>query len=671
MSTWAWTEIRMHINSIAMRNFGPFLAEERIEFASGSQPVTLVYGENMSGKTSLLNAIRWGLYGVVRGRTGAHIPLQKLLNVGTRRQGSYSFSVEIEIEDMGTVYLITRQAESSRDPRGDGDFETTLHVRKDGKFLSAEEGRRLIHRLLPEEVAHFYLFDGEMLNDFEDLLSDATQQADLIKRSVEEILGVPALENTIEDLQLLLKDAQKRRDKTAQSVAAAEQDANKAQEIADRVSAAEQDNRDLEQQLDDAKSKAEEAEAGLKEFAGIEADIGRLGEWRDKEREAVSRIGSLEEERRVLLSNAWRDILHAAVSDTLETREREFETLRAVSRETARIRAERALLEKAINEAASQGTCPLCEQQLGTAHEAHLRERLNNMPEEQSSDSDAEERLAVSISRLKRVDPKHVGRTVLYKEVDLRRARVESTKAHNRIIELETKLREHDLTEVARLQKEHEKLVKQQGAVEEILRDTNDRLAKLRSEAAQVRARISKVSDPQIDRLNREVDCYESLLKTFESSLNNLRDQLKGVVESAASEIFLQLTTDESYKGLRINDSYGLYIVDANGQDVVVRSAGAEQVVALSLIGALNRNAIKQGPVMMDTPFGRLDKRHRLNILSFLSTMTDQVVLLVHSGEVDRERDLEVVKPHVQREYELEHVSSSQTRIVPVGEVGA
>src|SRR4029450_12755972 len=140
-------------------------------------------------------------------------------------------------------------------PRGDGDFEITLHVRKDGKFLSAEEGRLLIHRLLPEEVAHFYLFDGEMLNDFEDLLSDATHQADLIKRSVEEILGVPALENTIEDLQLLLKDAQKRRDKTAQSVAAAEQDANKAQEIADRVSAAEQDNRDLEQQLNDAKGK--------------------------------------------------------------------------------------------------------------------------------------------------------------------------------------------------------------------------------------------------------------------------------------------------------------------------------------------------------------------------------------------------------------------------------
>jgi hypothetical protein len=39
-------------------------------------------------------------------------------------------------------------------------------------------------------------------------------------------------------------------------------------------------------------------------------------------------------------------------------------------------------------------------------------------------------------------------------------------------------------------------------------------------------------------------------------------------------------------------------------------SAGSEQIVALSLIGALNRCATREGPVVMDTPFGRLDRRH-------------------------------------------------------------
>ena len=85
---------------------------------------------------------------------------------------------------------------------------------------------------------------------------------------------------------------------------------------------------------------------------------------------------------------------------------------------------------------------------------------------------------------------------------------------------------------------------------------------------------------------------------------------------------------------MRINDYYGLTILDSNGEEVRVRAAGAEQVVALSLIGALSRNAVRHGPIIMDTPFGRLDRKHRENILKFLPSLADQVTLLVQSGEV-------------------------------------
>ena len=50
------------------------------------------------------------------------------------------------------------------------------------------------------------------------------------------------------------------------------------------------------------------------------------------------------------------------------------------------------------------------------------------------------------------------------------------------------------------------------------------------------------------------------------------------------------MSTQKSYRGLEINDNYGLEIIDASGGHVAVRSAGAEQIVALSLIDGLNRN---------------------------------------------------------------------------------
>jgi DNA sulfur modification protein DndD len=98
------------------------------------------------------------------------------------------------------------------------------------------------------------------------------------------------------------------------------------------------------------------------------------------------------------------------------------------------------------------------------------------------------------------------------------------------------------------------------------------------------------------------------------------------------------------YRGLEINQNYGLSIVDSSDRYVSLRSAGAEQVVALSLIDGLNRTGRAAGPIVMDTPFGRLDLRHRDNILAYLPTVASQFVLLVHSGEIRPETDLTAIK---------------------------
>ena len=78
------------------------------------------------------------------------------------------------------------------------------------------------------------------------------------------------------------------------------------------------------------------------------------------------------------------------------------------------------------------------------------------------------------------------------------------------------------------------------------------------------------------------------------------------------------MISEKTYLGLKINDGYGLNILDENGDIVNERSAGAEQIVALSLIDGLNRTARKNGPIIMDTPLGRLDKNHRDSILKYL-----------------------------------------------------
>jgi DNA sulfur modification protein DndD len=70
----------------------------------------------------------------------------------------------------------------------------------------------------------------------------------------------------------------------------------------------------------------------------------------------------------------------------------------------------------------------------------------------------------------------------------------------------------------------------------------------------------------------------------------------------------------------------------------------------------------------MDTPFGRLDVRHRANILHFVPTLAEQVVLLVHGGEINRERDLAEVASMIDEEYRIDHPTSGRSVLVRIKE---
>jgi len=53
---------------------------------------------------------------------------------------------------------------------------------------------------MPEQVSRFFLFDGELLQQYEELLRNDSEMGRQIKESVERILGVPVLTNARTDL---------------------------------------------------------------------------------------------------------------------------------------------------------------------------------------------------------------------------------------------------------------------------------------------------------------------------------------------------------------------------------------------------------------------------------------------------------------------------------------
>src|SRR5690606_8827864 len=86
---------------------------------------------------------------------------------------------------------------------------TTLLKPRDGNPVPERDIPEFIGRALHEDIADFFLFDGEMLNRFEERLRQDAG-ATLVKQSIERVLGLPALQLAKSDLNILLDGADSR-----------------------------------------------------------------------------------------------------------------------------------------------------------------------------------------------------------------------------------------------------------------------------------------------------------------------------------------------------------------------------------------------------------------------------------------------------------------------------
>jgi len=192
------------------------------------------------------------------------------------------------------------------------------------------------------------------------------------------------------------------------------------------------------------------------------------------------------------------------------------------------------------------------------------------------------------------------------------------------------------------------------------------KLKKTRDAAVQSKkAQLKKLAEstPAANRASAEMEVYERLLDYVNQSVATFRNSMREQVQVVASKIFQDLISESDYSSLRISGNYYLTIVDDRDREIRKRSAGASEIVTISLIGALGECSVEQAPIVMDTPFGRLDNTHRTNILRWLSSRKTQSILFVQSGEFVRERDLMHLGNRVGREYTLRRVGSSSTAI--------
>jgi DNA sulfur modification protein DndD len=662
----------MLLKRVELENFGPYCGAHHLDFKGSSEELVLVHGENMAGKTSLLNAIRWCLYGEAKDRSGEAMPTARLINLDAYSEGSKRVSVALEVvqrkDGEESLIRLRRQHQAKQDvadPSADKDFAEVLEVDVDGNVLAGDQFDDMVNSMLPVRISRFFLFDGELLKEYEELVhEDSTTHARQVQRAIEMILGVPAAQNGKDDLSALHGELSRAYNKEARKHKALAESAKEAEVLQDEVDG-------LASELEKLLSQQEEASAELRTTQEELAKHEHLAESARALLQAEETIQSLvkeraekEAKRREHASELWRDVLEPRLQHEVAKLEGEREQIAAALREKNDLDRKLSEAETSLaNEECSTCGQPIPEE-MRLSHQTRVKEiRAALAALEPSADQGRFDELGTTIRRMREIAPAGVASAIGEIESDLARIAIQIHKTERMKEDTESDLRGFDKKVVPRFEEKRDRLKKHLWQIEQSIEQSEKTLVEKRASLRDSQRAMTEKDEPALRHLRIQRDLLSNLATIYEASIDELIADRRSRVEAQASSIFRELTTDKSYSGLAINRNYGLSILAADGNSVPVRSAGAEQVVALSLIGALNRLAALRGPVIMDTPFGRLDRQHRENIMRFAPTLADQVVLLVHSGEIDPARDLEPVKRKVSAEYEIRHVESSRSEI--------
>ena len=209
----------MYIEKIKLNNYKIYFGENTIAFpAVSARNVSIISGDNGFGKTTLLTALVWCLYGNqlqdvdeffkerINTDGGYRSYLTSAMNRLAQEKGIKQYSVCIDLIGVKLPGIIcdTIRIERSYTLRGVSD---TLTITLDGNHseLVNDMGKQLFIQdfILPKEIAKLFFFDAEKIVKLAEIRSLQEQQ--WLSQAYSEVLGIKKyedLKNTLRDITI-------------------------------------------------------------------------------------------------------------------------------------------------------------------------------------------------------------------------------------------------------------------------------------------------------------------------------------------------------------------------------------------------------------------------------------------------------------------------------------
>ena len=400
--------------------------------------------------------------------------------------------------------------------------------------------------------------------------------------------------------------------------------------------------------MEDEIKNVSQAEELMNERDQIKGQLDTLKEQRSIKQEEI---------RDLLFSNPWVPLGTKLLKLQADIEERISNARELESALTVR-RGELNFLEK-IGETEH---CPLCLQ--SARPDEQILSRINEIKSE--IESAQVEDLEGLLEVLRHLQNAHISSGVL---TEARNLRKEYDSLGSQIAfttqSLEAKIQQLNLLgdkDVQTVLTSIRALLQDQSEAESEIKDYEEKIEDCEKEANAQRRVISggQGVDPS---LRIKYQSYGYLAELFDAAKAVYAQQIKLKVQEYASETFLKIISDSKYRGLRINENYGMDLMMEGGVIDTLKSTGQGKVSTIALVSGLIRTAMSEGFILMDTPFVSLDKGHREAVCRWAASSGLYISFFMHSGEYNEDQILEYLGGKIGRVYRIQRIDDNESTI--------
>jgi len=658
----------MILKSLELKNFRHYLDEKIIFSTNRNKSFTIIQGTTGAGKTTILNAITWCLYGDELHRRTKKRGLtlyNTTLNDKITPKEKFNVLVEMDFVDLDGNEIIIRR-EKSFQKQANGKISESIDEPELFKILKQEDGRdykpvdnpvSYIERIAPKDIEEYFFFDGERLDDYFD--ENAGKKT---KDAVFQIAQIDLFSS-------LLKNLNKRKDKFSREYSSIHADSGKFESKIRKLEDEIKKNRALLKQtqkdLDAAENNMDKIQADLKSKGSEE--VKSLQKDRDRYNVEIKGLDRTIEELRIkrtdfILKMCPKIFTYPAILKTKElTQDAKTEGYLPAKYQEVFIgdllKSKKCICGMDLNEneecrktleRVQKATSPITniEEDINeeNVHLTGILKDLKNFKDVQSA-------LAVNLhDNIK----KREKRDTLLNEISKKLENIGEDEVQEMELNfIENKKARDDAIQRIALLKDKINDLNNKKVHNENERDKSER-------NSEVKVELGIILDFCRLSLNRAEDIQKYLI-------DKIREDVEIKTEQQFEEI---ISRGETYKGILINENYDVRVKHVSGDDAAPDlSSGEGQILALSFMAALNSVSGFNLPTIIDTPLGRLDEEPTGSIADNFPNYLKgkQVILLVTSKEYS-ESFRKKIYSRVGKEYKIERFqtdSGSYAKVIP------